>query len=428
MDRLRRDLRDVFSNRQSEFPDVAASRQRVMRAGMAARGGTMDRGAQLIAGLATMAIAAILVGTFVYIRSGNTRHPSPVAPITSGKPSPAPTARQPAGYVVYDAEVSDSLHGLALLTNCIQPMTGKCHYFVTSTVDGGRTWSRPVQVGGDFDPTDGGAPRNLRFLSASDGFVYGGTAAFVTHDGGLTWSKLVVPVTYFAQMGGAGTNVWITTWPCPKGDPACSYQLLTSTDSGRSWSPPKALPHGFYPYRMVSFGQAGFFATDESPGDIEISLDGGVTWSATLEPCGASTLESVVGTDGASALWQLCVDYKSGASTAPRLVFVSNDGGVTWTRHAISSITVDQASSGFFQVIASPMAGSAVIASNQTSMSITHDGGRSWHAVGPSGVGFSSIRFVSSSIGVAVDVTHGTWVTTDGGDHWTEWTVSLPQA
>ena len=431
MDRLRHELRDVFDRRQTEFSDVAASRQRVMRAGMAARNATIDRRAQLLAGVAAVAIAALLVGTFVYIRSGVTRHASPVAPPTSiGKPSAMPTAPQPAGYVIYDADIADASHGWALLTNCIQPMTGKCHYYVTATADGGSTWSKPVQVGGDFDPTDGGAPRHVRFINAIDGFAYGGTASFVTHDGGLSWAPLRAGVSFDVRIDGEGNQAWVTAWPCAKGAP-CSYVYVTSDDGGKTWSNPANLPSGFGLYDMRVFwtvGIAGLLLWSGPPGNLVLVEGGGTT--VIQSPCSGNVLNSVAAAEVGGELWELCLDYPTPitSSVAQRSLHVSTDRGTKWKALPIASITAAQASNGFVQVAAAPPGvGTFVFASNQTSMTITHDGGRTWKGVGPN-VGFQSIRFVTPMFGVAFDVTHGIWVTTDGGDHWTEWTVSLPQA
>lgn len=422
MDELRRELRELFDRRQSSFVDLADSRRRVMRAGMSARHESMDRRAQLIAGVATVVIAALIIATFVYVRGGV--RSSPTAPIA--KPSAAPTLPVKSlapgtNVVVVDADARNRSYAWALISNCIQPMTGKCHYGVISTGDAGVAWFAPVRVGGDFEPSDGGAPRHIVFINPTDGFVYGGTVAFVTHDAGRTWSTLDAHVTFFNTIGGAGQRAWITSWPCAKAA-ACSYQVTTSADGGRTWSTPSNLPMGFYPFRAVAFGQDGLLLSDESPGDIELTRDGGVTWVEIPSQCEGNVLEPVVATSDGVELWELCLTYPNPATapTAKRSLHVSEDGGRTWSSRAISAIPTEQAASGFFEVAASSRTGTLVIASNQSSMTITHDAGRTWTDVGPPGVGFLSIRFIDSNVGVAIDVTRGMWVTTDGGDPWSQ--------
>ena len=436
MDRLRRDMRDLFDRRQAGLGAVPDAGRHLMQGAMARREEPMDRRAQMIAGIAAAAMAVLMVATLAYIRFGATRPEGPVGvatpartaeptPKQTAQPTPAskpsPPAEAPPGKVVYDVDVAGPDQGWILLTNCIEPMTGTCQYFVAATTTGGQTWSVPVQVGGQFDPADGGAPRHVRFINASDGFAFGGTVAFVTHDAGRTWAQLDPNATFYTTIEGQGRRAWIITWPCAKAAP-CSYQVSTSADGGRTWSKPASLPAGFYPYRAVAFGEAGLLLSSESPGNLEITRDGGATWAGIQSRCTGNVLESVVATSEGKELWQLCLDYPDANSAeAKRQLWVSVDGGLTWASRVVSQVGTMQAANGYFQVMAAPKADSLVMASNQSGMTITHDGGRTWTGVGPGGVGFQSIRFVSAQLGVAVDVTHGIWVTTDGGDHWSQW-------
>jgi photosystem II stability/assembly factor-like uncharacterized protein len=58
------------------------------------------------------------------------------------------------------------------------------------------------------------------------------------------------------------------------------------------------------------------------------------------------------------------------------------------------------------------------MASNQTTISITHDGGKSWATVGETGILFQFMTFADARDGWAVDNSSNVWTTSDGGDHW----------
>jgi photosystem II stability/assembly factor-like uncharacterized protein len=414
MDKLQDDLRDLYSRQQADLGDLQAVRRRVMQAALADRGEPVVGRLHFAAGIAAVVLAALIIGTFAFIRAGVAPHivappkPSPVpsapAPITPGPPH-AP--------IIIDADPLNASTGWALLSGCFPPMTTTCRYTVARTTDGGLSWSNPVQVGPSYDATNGGAPRQVHFVSATDGFVFGGAAAFATHDGGRTWVAIDVKAVFFAEQAvvGQGRNVWLLSEPCAKGI-SCPYEARSSVDGGTTWSSPYLLPLGDSPTYVVAFGDRGLLIST-TPGDMQITRDGGATWTAIKSQCGPSGFPNPVATADGNELWEWCLTE----DPAPQKMFVSENGGKSWSLRAPKPTAalppVDLTAN-----LVSPVAGTALAASDQTTIEITHNGGRSWAQVAGNGLGFVAIRFASAMDGWALDANQTVWSTNDGGYLW----------
>jgi len=287
--------------------------------------------------LATLVIAAIAYGatTRAVHRVAvalPTASPTPGMPAVSSpspiEPSPAPPPR----LSIWGFDLANAATGWLLLSNCTQPRTGECQFMVAAAGDGGQTWSAPVQVGPSYDPTDGGAPRTVRFINAVDGFVYGSGGAFATHDGGKTWSALDLPATFFDAISGRGQTVWAATYPCPKGT-VCAYEVRLSHDGGRSWSAPRRLPGGFFPSDLIPLGTSSALLSGPSSGDLEMTSDGGNTWRAIKGQCSEGYFRAPIASSDGQEIWELCLGIPGNAS-AVKVLFVSEDGGKSWSRKA----------------------------------------------------------------------------------------------
>jgi BNR/Asp-box repeat len=414
MDKLQDDLRAVFGRQQEELGDVQETRRRVMQAALADRDQPVGGRLHFAAGIAAVLLAALVIGTFAYIRAGGGPHlvtPPKASPVPSAGPK---TPAAPAGFVILDVAPLDVSAGWVLLSNCVQPITRQCHYSVVHTSDGGRTWSKPVQVGPSSNGSDAGVPRKLTFLNGNDGFEYGSTAAFATHDGGRTWKAVGLQPNWFALIKGRGTMAWVISYPCPKGT-VCSYEVRLSVDAGRTWSTPHSLPVGYSPDDGVAIADTGLLLSSEPTGDIELTLDRGTTWSSVAAHCPANTMRSVVTTSDGIELWELCLaDVKPGSSK----LFVSIDGGKTWSLRTSRPASVKQLPMNFSTILVSTHAGTAVMASDVMMIAITHDDGLTWRTVGPDGILFLSMTFANATDGWALDVNQSLWTTSDGGDHW----------
>jgi photosystem II stability/assembly factor-like uncharacterized protein len=135
--------------------------------------------------------------------------------------------------------------------------------------------------------------------------------------------------------------------------------------------------------------------------------------------CPPSTIRSVVTTDDGNELWVLC---QGELPTNFTKLFVSSDGGKSWslrTELPGSALPSPFASPDLAAMLVALHAGTAVIASNQITIFITHDGGLSWTPVGEDGLVFPFLTFANATDGWAVDGNHqDLWITTDGGAHW----------
>jgi photosystem II stability/assembly factor-like uncharacterized protein len=314
-------------------------------------------------------------------------------------------------------DLVDISTGWVLFTTCIQPMTGTCHYSVVATGDSGGTWSRPAQVGGQFDPTNGDAPRTVHFLNHLDGFVYGHAIAFVTHDGGRTWGRLNVPAVFVSFIVGRGRVAWAATYPCAKGT-VCSFEIRSSVDGGRTWSKAYELPAGSSPVEAVPFAASGLLIATSA--DLMITLDAGATWRPIRSKCSPATFEKQVATSDGRELWLLCSDLPTQSGAVKQTLFISEDVGVSWTQRAISSPGEIRGGTNRIIGLVSLAAGTALYTSDGAGVVVSHDRGATWRLAGPTDVRFASARFSSASDGWAVDSQEYIWATTDGGDHWTQ--------
>lgn len=433
-DDLREDLRSEFDRQQAGLGELRGSRQTLVKRALENRDEPI--GDRLpAAAIAALVITAIVIGVFAYVRSGigSAHHGPPItaSPSRIGTPVPqAPvseSARQATQGAIIDTDLVDASTGWVLISNCISPMTGQCHYSVARTVDGGQTWSKAVQVGPMFDPSNGDAPRHVHFMNARDGFVYGGSEAYVTHDGGQSWRPVGVRAVFFTAATGRGNRSWAITYPCAKGV-QCAYEVRTSIDAGRTWSSTAPIPAGFSPAEAIPFSNAGLLIAGGGAGDIELTLDGGSTWTFIKSRCPANNFIADVATSDATELWELCIDYPSVTTNeSNKVLFVSEDRGKSWSQRTTSPTTGRQLGLGYLVSLVSPRPGTAVIATNESTIAVTIDGGRTWTDVGPSKIGFMAIQFGTADDGWALDVYQYLWSTHDGGKSWSQLPASLLQ-
>ena len=385
----------------------------------------------------TTVLATLVIGIIAY--GGATRALHPVV-VASPGPSPTPSAAAsplpvepvpsppigPPRLAVWGFDLVNPRTGWILLSNCTQPMTGQCQFFVAATADGGQTWSAPVQVGPSYDPADGSAPRTVRFINAVDGFVYGGAGAYATHDGGKTWSTLDLHATFFNAISGRGQTVWAATYPCAKGT-LCSFDVRSSHDGGRSWSAPHPLPSGFSPFDVIPFGTSSALITGPSPGDLLLTSDGGNTWRSIKGPCPDSSFRAFVASADGQEIWELCMSYPAGAS-ADKVLFVSEDGGKAWSQKADSRDSGKLPALGTQISLISTRSHMLLVGTEQTPLLLTSDAAASWTQVEASPTGGTLWpRFANASDGWAMDAAQTTiWSTMDGGASWTRLPVYNP--
>ena len=383
--------------------------------------------------VAITVLATLAIGSVAYAGMVRALHPVAVAlPAASPTPSrltppspkntaPAPVPAPPVGapsLALEDLDLTDASTGWVLLSNCAYASAATCQYFVAATQDGADSWSTPVQVGPGFDRTDGDAPRTVRFLNHQDGFVYGHDDAYVTHDGGTTWAGAGLPAKFVDGIATGGQTVWAVTSPCGKGV-QCQQEVRRSLDGGRSWLAPHALPLGFYPEALVPF-LSGVMMSSVPLGDIQMTSDGGATWRAVKSQCLANPFRGSVATSDGKELWELCTDnVDTTANTADKALFVSEDGGKSWSKRASSLPGGALQPYGFPDWIVSNRSHVAFMSGALTPL-VTHDGGATWAAAGLDATGLWLIRFAGSHYGWALEGTRSIWATSDGGETWNQ--------
>jgi photosystem II stability/assembly factor-like uncharacterized protein len=112
-----------------------------------------------------------------------------------------------------------------------------CQEFIGSTSDGGATFTSVVRVASCSGSSPIGS--SLAFDDHGDGFIFGTTALYVTHDGGSTWAPSPQPGTVLAVQA-LGLSVWMVETGCPPTtgpQSPCPLRLIESNDGGRTWAP-----------------------------------------------------------------------------------------------------------------------------------------------------------------------------------------------
>lgn len=387
--------------------------------------------------VAITVLATLVIAMIAYSATTHAVHPDAVALPTElpapwmiptsppVEPPPTPPTAAPRLFI-WGFDLINARTGWILLTNCTQPMTGRCQYMVAGTADGGQTWSALVQVGPSYDPADGGAPRTIRFINAADGFVYGAGGAFVSHDGGRTWRPLDLPANFVNAISGHGQTVWVTTYPCPKGI-LCGYEVRSSRDGGWTWSAPRRLPVGFSPSDVVSFGPSDALIWGPPSGELVMTTDGGITWRPIKGSCSDTTFRALVTSSDGHEIWELCLGIPGNAS-ASKVLSLSEDGGKTWSQKASSHSPNSLPSLGTEVSLVSPRPYMVLLGTDQTPLFLTRNAAASWIQVLTSPIGGSlSIRFAGASDGWAIGAGQTTiWSTRDGGENWTPLRVDHP--
>jgi hypothetical protein len=136
--------------------------------------------------------------------------------------------------------------------------------------------------------------------------------------------------------------------------------------------------------------------------------------------------------DGAD-YWQLCIGGAA-AGSSEKLLFRSTDGGNEWTLISRTSLGDPPPEPGVGDTLPNGNAASVLlfVDENDGWLGLTspgqnlfrsQDGGVTWTAIAdlPPAVPVNSVTFSSSTNGTVV-TSESTWVTSDGGDTWTELT------
>lgn len=228
---------------------------------------------------------------------------------------------------------------------------------------------------------------------AFNGFIYTST------DGGNTW----------VTRSGAGSLSWSGVSISADGlkIAAAPYGgvIRTSTDGGATWVSQSGSGSRNW-LSLAASADGSKLVAGEEGGNIYTSSDGGVTWVAR-PGAGVKAWRSVaMSPDGQ----QIAAAPNNGSSN----IQVSNDGGVTWSAKTAAGSTA------WAGVVISAN-GQKILASSQSYLALSSDGGTSWATVSipevsgrPVGLGVSDD---GQTLWVAMPYAP-LWFSTDGGATW----------
>jgi photosystem II stability/assembly factor-like uncharacterized protein len=309
---------------------------------------------------------------------------------------------------------------------------------VSRTADGGRSWSPGVAVT-QRPPAPGEVA--VRFASAQDGWV-SALGLFSTADGGEHWTNDGLP-GWVAPVAPAGGGAWALDYPCGPTQ-GCRPVLYQAAVAAGPWAPAAvqpALPAGpavlAHPTATVAF--AAGTGTGGASAVLLKTANGGASWSALADPCPA-TLDQLLpaSPDGVHA-WLAC-GAPASDETQDKAVYVSADGGATWSLAARSGQpgpgALTSAGSLVQLTVASPASGVLVLAGYGLLRSA--DGGATWSTTSvsarsiPSGNDVLTASFADPTHGWAATCcgggaafgSPGLFATADGGATWSAVAVS----
>ncbi|MCA9218181.1 MAG: sulfatase-like hydrolase/transferase [Planctomycetales bacterium] len=286
-----------------------------------------------------------------------------------------------------DASSTSSFRGLHVLSDKVVWATGQ-HGTVRHTNDGGSTWN-DTRIPGPADLDY----RSVAGLSESSAIaISAGSPARImkTEDGGKSWTgkyESSDPRVFFDAVA-----FWNDTHGITFSDPVDGKLLvLTTIDGGDSWS---AVESENIPAALE--GEAGFAAsnscltvfgddhvwiglggaTSQENARIMFSYDGGKHWDASTTTIPSGKSGGVFSVAFRSERYGVAVggDYTKPDAGGRDVVSVTRDGGQTW--HAI----VGPGPSGFRSAVAiATLAGRQVfVATGPNGCDISFDGGQSW--------------------------------------------------
>jgi hypothetical protein len=336
-------------------------------------------------------------------------------------PGPSPTPSSVPHIGVSDVAFSDSLHGWAVGSLCVDS-TQTCMLLADNTSNAGASWSRPISFGKFPEETSAGvwAPATLSIRYVGANMWVSGPGIYESHDRGLTWKRVFNSPVF--ELEPAGGTAWAIAG-CAVADPSSSCVLFTSPIGSDVWSrspvqPPigaaassasgwpsvflERAPHG------VAFVTGGSTQPGVQPW-VAVTRDDGATWRKSRLPCtfGIAGLRSPDGT----TVWLLC-GGSGGAGSGPKAVYVSLNGGTSWQERAnnLSNPPVGSISwGGYASSLAVTDGGIGLISSLRAGIIRSVDGGRSWGDVGSNatclleGNGVTELWLLANSVGWALE-------------------------
>ncbi|MGO8685677.1 MAG: hypothetical protein ACLQT7_00635 [Candidatus Dormibacteria bacterium] len=358
--------------------------------------------AAAVLALVVAVASALTVGTVLHLRSlpkpaGSSNGPAGQGGATAGA-TPSGAA---AGFVPLDV-TAVSAGEWWVLGDGGAGCSGSGCVRILHTVDGGQTFTAVA--------TPSSTLTGLRFLNSQDGWAFGGSTVWSTHDAGAEWIGFTIPGTV-EELETSGGFVYALAGE------GSSWTLERSPTGGDSWQQ-LSLPAGGRPGNLNVHGSDVWVTLSGGTGDNQVltSTDDGAhfsAWSICPGATGVASLDAVSPDD----LWAAC---SVGASED---LWRSSDGG-----QSFSPLQGGAYLGPSWGTIAGPSATTAVLAG--TSLEVTVDGGQSFQGVKSlkgNGSDWSIVGFTTAEDGFALSyptsalgTPDGLWRTEDGGGSWYE--------
>jgi photosystem II stability/assembly factor-like uncharacterized protein len=192
------------------------------------------------------------------------------------------------------------------------------------STDGGRTWTRVA-----FGP----GARLGRLAVSSDGDAYvveerdGGAVVHRSTDGGATWTARPAPAGLddgFPPLGALAADADGRVFAFAERAPGDDGQVWSSADGGATWAASPFPALFFSP--VAAAGR--LLALDQETGSVQVSGDGGMTWTPIAVGPGRGTFLRQ-GPDG--AVYAAFEDTDPNGWPTSTSAYRSTDGGGTWT-------------------------------------------------------------------------------------------------
>ncbi len=380
--------------------------------------------------LLVVLIGGLTLGLILVHRGANTEgQGTPTATLAPSTPTPSPTTGPAHPVMLTSLRMLDEMNGWALTNSQ-----------VLRTTDGGAHWQdvTPPNLRGQLQ-SDGLVSTD--FLTPLQAWVMvspGPTSVFATSDGGQTWQiTQVQTVQAFEITFIDAQNGWLVS--SPNGTAAGSQDLaiFRTTDGGTTWTKvestepnnntPGALPFGGDKSGISFLNASTGWATGTEPVTnfswLYVTHDGGATWQHQTLPLPPGVTQTQFSLSPPTFFGFgrgiLPVSYANGNGLSLD-VYVTTDSGNTW-----QSRTSVAASLAYF------LDANQGWATDGSALFVTSDGGLSWTKLPASDVfkNVAHLDFVSNSMGWAISDLNsgGTQLlkTTDGGQTWTSVTPTV---
>jgi photosystem II stability/assembly factor-like uncharacterized protein len=304
----------------------------------------------------------------------------------------------------------------------------KFQHWLFESNDGGESWSAPLQIPESSVMPAGGAVLYTD-TSIYDNIDPSHTGLSASRDGGHTWTSLVAGISagdvyraVVVQRSAAADDGWrlLALAPAVAGGTG-----LFRSNGGVNWV--KVEPGRFSD--IVATG--GSTAVAVNDGDVDVSQDGGASWS----PVSSAPTGSYVLVDANEPRYLAIHEFVANADYGDFVLWTSDDGGTTWSRsgdgRAPCRVWAGIGVCDYFSAYAvDPFDASrryaALVPQNRPqAILVSTDAGLTWHSSEPGIPEHPTVFTLAadpSSPGRLLAGTYlGLFLSEDGGSHWRSW-------